>query len=83
MGSNPVALFKHICEFDKFIETLFSKNELYSSLSDTGISNKEYQNHLKVLKKFEMKTRKNYHNFYLKCDALLLGCVSENFKNST
>ena len=72
MGSNPVALFKHICEFDKFIETLLSKNELYSSLSGTGISSKEYQNDLKVLKKFEMKTRKNYHDFYLECDVLLL-----------
>ena len=83
MGSNPVALFKHICEFDKFIETLLSKNELYSSLSGTGISSKEYQNDLKVLKKFEMKTRKNYHDFYLKCDVLLLAWVFENFKNST
>ena len=29
-----------------------------------------------------MKTMKDYHNFYLKCDILLLGDVFEKYRNS-
>ena len=30
-----------------------------------------------------MKTMKNYHDLYLKCDALLLTNVFETFRNNT
>ena len=30
-----------------------------------------------------MKTMKNYHNFYLKCDVLLLADVFERFRNNS
>ena len=30
-----------------------------------------------------MKTMKDYHNFYLKCDALLLADVLEEFRNKS
>ena len=32
--------------------------------------------------KFEMKTMKDYHNLYLKCDILLLADVFEKIRNS-
>ena len=38
-----------MCDFKKFNETLPTKNELYSSLSGKGISDKEYQHVVKSL----------------------------------
>ena len=35
-----------------------------------------------VWNKFEMKTMKDYHNLYLKCDVFLLTDVLEKFKNN-
>ena len=31
--------------------------------------------------KFEMRTMKDYHDFYLKCDVFLLADVFEKFRN--
>ena len=36
-----------------------------------------------VWKKFEMKTMKDYHDLYLKCDVSLLADVFEKFKNNS
>ena len=41
-----------------------------------------YKHVLKVWDRFEMKTIKDYHNFYLKRDVLLLAGVLEKFRNS-
>ena len=38
---------EYMCDFEKFNETMTSKNKFYSSLSDKGISVKEYQPVLK------------------------------------
>ena len=38
--------------------------------------------YLKVYNKFEMKTIKDYHDLYLKCDPLLLADVFEKFRNN-
>ena len=65
----------------KFNETLPSKNEFYSSLNGKGISDKEYQHVLKAWNKFEMKTMKDYHDLYWKCDISLLADVLEKFRN--
>ena len=46
------------------------------------ISDKEYQHVLKVWNKFEMKTMKDYHDLYLKCDVLLSVDVFQKFRNN-
>ena len=60
---------------------LLSKNEFYSSLSGKGSSDKGYQNVVKVWNESEMKTRKDYHEFYLKCDVLSLADVFQKSRN--
>ena len=60
-------------QFEKFKgELLPSKEKFYSSLTNRKISDKEYGHVFNVCKKFEMKTMKDYHDLYLKCDVLLL-----------
>ena len=73
--------YSNMCNFKKIKEKLPGKNEFYSSLSGSRISDKEHEHVLKVWDKFEMKTMKDYHDFYLKCDVSLLASVFENFRN--
>ena len=75
--------FEYVSDFEKFKEQLGSKETLYSSLTGKKISDKEYEHVLKVCSKFAMKTIKGYHNFYLKCDVLLLADVFEKFRNNS
>ena len=58
-------------DFWTFKEKLPSKEKFYNFVTDRKISDKEYE-YINVWKKFEMKTVTDYHNFYLKCDILLL-----------
>ena len=46
-------------------------------------NDKECENVLNVWKKFEMKTMKDYDDFYLKCDVLLLADVFEKFRSNS
>ena len=55
----------------------------YSSLTGKTISDKEYDHVLDVWNKFEMKTMKDSHDFYLKCDIVMLGHLFEKFKNNS
>ena len=59
------------------------KEKFYSSLTDKKITDKEYEHVLNVWNIFEMKTMKDYHNLYLKCDVLLLSDVLEKFGNNS
>ena len=75
--------FEYMTDFEKFKETLPSKEKFYSSLTGKKINGKEYDHFLKVWKKFEMKTMQDYHDLYLKCDILLLADEFEKFRNNT
>ena len=57
-------------DFKKFKEELPSKEKFYSLLTGKKNCDKEYDHILHVWKKFEMKTMKNYHDLYLKCEVL-------------
>ena len=57
--------------------------KIYSSLTDRKITDKEYEYHLNVWEKVEMKTMKDYHDLYLKCDVLLLADVFKKFRNNS
>ena len=61
--------YEYMSDFEKFKEELPRKEEFYGPLTNRKISDKEYEHVLNVWKKFEMKTRENYHNLYLKCDV--------------
>ena len=47
------------------------------------ITDKEYEHVLNVWKNFEMKTMKDYHDLYLKCDILLISDVFEKLINNS
>ena len=75
--------YEHMSNFEKFKEQLPSKENFYSLLTGKEISDKEYEHVLKVWNKFEMKTTKDYHDLYLKCDVLVLADVFEKFRNNS
>ena len=60
-----------------------SKEKFYSSYTNKYFSDKEYERLFDVWNKFEMKTMKNYHDLYLKCEVLLLPDVFEKFRNNS
>ena len=68
---------------EKLKEELPNKEKFYSSLTDRKISDIEYEHVLNVWKKIEMKTMKDYHDLYLKCDVLLLAYLFEKLWNNS
>ena len=70
-------------DFAKFKEELQSKEKFYCLLTDRKFSDKEYERVLNVSKKIEMKTMKDYHNLYLKCDVSLLADVFEKIRSNS
>jgi len=67
---------------EKFNKTqLPSKEEFYSKLSGSHITDDDFEHAQKVWEHFGMKTFREYHDLYLKTDVLLLADVFENFWN--
>ena len=54
-------------------------DKFFSSLKACCVSEKEYQRALNVWKVLSIKNLGEYHDLYLKIDALLLCCVFEKF----
>ena len=71
--------YEYMTYFETFKEKWPSKEKYYSSLTDRQNTDKEYEHVINIWEKFEMKTVKNYHDLYLKCDVLLLAGVLEKF----
>ena len=66
--------------FKRFNENeLPDKSKFFSSLKDSGVSEKEYDRAIKVWKVFKIKNLGEYHDLYLKTDVLLLVDVFEKF----
>ena len=64
--------YEYMSDFEPITNQRF-----YSSLIGKKITEKEYEHVLKVWKKFEIKAMKDYQDFYLKYDILLLADVSK------
>ena len=66
--------------FKKFSENkLPDKFELFSSLKDNCIIEKDYSRAINVWNTFKINAIGNYHDLYLKTDVLLLADVFEKF----
>ena len=70
-------------DFENVKEELPRKENFCSSLTDRQISNKECEHVINIWTNFEMKTMKDYQDFSLKCDVLLLVDVFETFRNNS
>lgn len=67
---------------EKLEETSLSAKEyFYNKLTDSNISDCEYEFAKKVWKELGIKNLKEYTEIYLKTDVLLLADVFENFRN--
>ena len=67
--------------WNKFNETsLPSKEEFYSNLNMSNISEKEYEYANKIWNTLNIKNLGEYHDLYLQLDTVLLADVFENFR---
>ena len=73
--------YEYMDSWDKFEEKrLPSKDEFYSKLNMSGISEKDYQHACKVWNEFGLKNMGDYHDLYLETDVILLANVFESFR---
>ena len=73
--------YEYIDEWEKFNETtLPEKEEFYRDLNMEDITDVDYINAKRVCRDFEIKHLGEYHDLYLKSDALLLADVFKKFR---
>ena len=73
--------YEYMDSWDKFEEKrLPSKDEFYSKLNMSGISEKDHQHVCKVWNEFDLKNMGDYHDSYLETDVILLANVFESFR---
>ncbi len=75
--------YEYMTDFSKLSATsLPSKEAFYSQLTDSHISDEDYEHAQKVWKAFGCKTMRDYHDLYLKTDVLLLADVMTEFRKT-
>ena len=81
-GNNVLELVKQkgFYPYEYMTEEEFPSKEKFPNIK---ITDKEYKHVINVWKKFEMKTMKDYHDLYLKCDVLLSADVFKKFRNNS
>ena len=73
--------YEYMDSWDKFEEKrLPSKDEFYSKLNMSGISEKDHQHACKLWNEFDLKNMGDYPDLYLETDVLLLANVFESFR---
>ena len=74
--------YDYIDDFEKFNETkLPPKEKFYSQLSESHISDEDYERAKRVWEHFGIRNLGEYHDLYLRTDVLLLTDVYENFRD--
>ncbi len=75
--------YEYMTDFSKLsAKSLPPKDAFYSQLTETGISDSDYEHAQNVWKTFGCKTMRDYHDLYLKTDVLLLADVMTEFKRT-
>ena len=74
--------YDYMDSFERFneLELLLAK-EFYSRRNDSNVDVKDYEHAQKVWKHFNIKNMREYHDFYLKTDVILLADIFENFRD--
>ena len=79
-GVYPYDYMDHECRFE---ETSLSPSDAFcNKLTDSHISDDDYQHAQKVWKTFNMNALADYHDLYLQSDIMLLTDIFENFGNT-
>jgi len=79
-GSYP---YDYVSDESKFNDTtLPPKSAFYNRLTDEDISDDEYERAQKIWSHFSMTSLRQYHDFYLTLDVLLLADVFEKFRRT-
>ena len=74
--------YEYLSDRSKFDETcLPPKDAFYSALTESTITDAEYERAQQMWDIFECKTLQDYHDAYLKIDVVLLADVFESFRN--
>ena len=83
MTEKGVYPYDYFDDFEKFRERELPppKEAFYSKLSESDISDEDYERALKVWKHFGIRSLSMYHDLYLRTDVLLLSDVFENFRD--
>lgn len=78
-GNYPYEYIDSIEKLNK--KRLPKQKKWYSTLSQKGITDEEYEHAQDVWNTYNCETFKDYHDLYLKTDVLLLADAFENFRN--
>ena len=74
--------YDYFDDFDKFRDKqLPPKKEFYSRLTESNISDDEYERAVKLWEHFGIRNLGEYHDLYLRTDVLLLTDIFENFRD--
>lgn len=83
MMRKDVYCYEYIDEASKFDETaLPSINNFFSRLSESGITEEDYNHAQRVWNMLRIKNLGEYHDLYLKTDVVLLADVFEHFRDA-
>ena len=75
--------YDYMDSFQRFSEkSLPAREDFYSILNDTNISESDYEHAKRVWSAFQIKDLGDYHDLYLRTDVLLLADVFESFRST-
>lgn len=75
--------YEYIDDYKKLEENMLpSRERFYSMLTQSNITEEEYNHAQKVWEKFGLQTLGEYSDLYLKTDVLLLADIFENFRTT-